>query len=367
MQVMKAVEVPFPFDALIRQRGGRELTRSFYAWAYATVPVVRDDEAPVILLARGVRVARDREPHDVAWRAWRGLHWRPVLDDMGKPQLVDAEDFTCDPPRSGRSYRWIDHPCGLGFGRRFVSGPDALGFWPCETEAFLLKWDRVVGGNRGEAASLAAAVAAEDMAQIDGVLHKRAELPMWSLGWSSDLAGYDGEVSLVVPDFGGRAPPSLGLVPVTHLDLAMQVAKGLMRYANGGPLPAEPPEPSSSVEVVGTLNADEAVVNTLLHAREMFDLVSAGKPYEAGPSVGPALGLMRDSLDRLRDAPVAGRADQCCFAVTAIGRALQAMETDARPRRDLMAILRPPIRVADRCKGYLWGDPEEAETPGPGR
>ncbi|MGY2049087.1 hypothetical protein [Methylobacterium sp. JK268] len=367
MQVLKAVEVPFPFDAVIRKRGGRELTRAFYAWASATVPVVRDVEAPVILLARGVRTARDREPHGIAWRAWRGHHWRPVLDDLGKPQLVDAEDFTCDPPRSGRSYRWIDHPCGLRFGERFVSGPDALGFWSCETEDFLLKWDRVVGGNRGEAASLATAVAAEEMAQIDGVLHKRAELPMWSLGWSQDLDVYDGEVSLVVPDFGGRAPPSLGLVPLTHLDLAKQAAEGLVRYGGGDPRLAKPPDPSSSVEVVGTVNADEAVVHTLLHAREMFDLVSAGKPYEAEPSVGPALGRMRDSLDRLREAPVADRAHHCGLAVTAIGRALQAMETDARPRRDLMAILTPPIRVADRCRNRPWGDPEEAETPGPGR
>lgn len=367
MQVLRSVEVPFPFDAMIRMRGGKERTRPLYGWAPAMLPVVTDAEAPVILQAQGVRTARDREPQDIAWRAWRGLHWRPVLDDMGKPQLVDAEDFTCETPWSGLSHRWIDHPCGQRFGKRFVTGPDALGFWPCETAEFLPRGDRIVGGNRSEAANLAAMVAAEETAEIEGVLHKCAALPMWSLGWSPHLDGYDGEVSLVVPDFGGRAPPSLGIVPPTHLDLVKQVAEGLVRYGGGDPRLVKRHDASSSIELIGTINADAAVVHTLLHTRDMLDLVSGQKPCEAGPKVELALSFMRGSLDRLREAPTAERARYCDLAVTAIGRALQAMEMDVRPRRDLMAILRPTIRIADRCKDYLWGDYEEAEAPSPGR
>ncbi len=55
--------------------------------------MVPASEAPVVLRAEGVRAARDGDPQDMAWRAWRGLHWRLGLDDTGAPQRVDAEEF----------------------------------------------------------------------------------------------------------------------------------------------------------------------------------------------------------------------------------------------------------------------------------
>ena len=367
MRILKEVEIPFPFDAEVRLRGGRVRTWPLYGWANAVVPVVGDDEAPVVVRAKGVRMCWARSSQDIDWRAWRGYYWRPVLDDLGVPQLVGAEDFTCETPLSGQSFRWIDHPCGLRLGKRFVSGPDALGFWPCETAALVTGVNRIVGGNRGEVARLAMSVVADEMAEIGGVIHKRAALPMWSLGSGQELVGYGGEVSLVLPDFGERALPSLGLVPMTHPDLAKQMADGLVRFGGGDPCLVKSFDPSASVEVIGTVRADAAVFHTLLHAREMLNLVAGRKAYEAGPTVELALKRMFDSLDRLHEAHVAERPLDCILAVNAIGRAYDAMGNDVRPRRDLMALLRAPIRVADRCSDHLWGGHEEAGTPKPGR
>ncbi|GJE81021.1 hypothetical protein [Methylorubrum thiocyanatum] len=376
MSVVKDVEVPYPYTAEVRRHGGRVHRLPVYGWTSARIPVVLVSDAPVVLRAEGVRVARDGEPQDMAWRAWRGLNWRPVLDDKGAPQRVDAEEFFAEPPMSPRTRRWIDHPYGRRLGARYVEGPDALGWWPPETPEFLPRHDRVVGGNREEAGAAVVALAAAELAEIGGVLHKRAALPMWALGWSPRLDGYDGGIALVVPDFGGRAPPSLGLVPAMHLDVAQELAARLVRrgranrpsrWTASADEDGEPKAPEGSVEAFGNVPSGDEACHTLLHAYEMFTAVVDAAPYRPKPATGHALDQLLERLSQLNDAPLGMHHFARELADAALGRAFDLMQDEPRPRHDLLAVLSVPLAVGERCRDYEWDASEEWEAVRLGR
>lgn len=194
----------------------------------AEIAVLDPHQAPIAVRASGIGIVAGQAPRDVVWRTDGHRYWRPIL---GLPE-PDRPGAARGPGGEGES-TWRDHPTGRELasaclGRAKVEPGGDRGRWKC------LSFD-------GEAVDWTASRKAEsELAEIGGVLHRRADPPAWAV---DRLAGDAGSraVRLAIPEHLDL----LGAVdafPAGRLDVALDAGAGRFRGAatDGARRPSPP-------------------------------------------------------------------------------------------------------------------------------
>jgi hypothetical protein len=194
----KIVHMPVPVLAEHKPRGHRG---TMITWARVDVPVrvggISADEAPVACVVHGA------EGVEIAFRSHGGELWRPLLTGGGKLGVVAGslaevaasaldDEFTlaCD----GRV--WDDNPFGVALAARFS---DKRGVHMTSLP-LLSTLHRVVSHDARAVSEEAARIAAEEVVEIDGVLHRRTVPPCWGVGVNANIPFHDGSLGVVLPD-----------------------------------------------------------------------------------------------------------------------------------------------------------------------
>jgi len=189
-----AAAVPILWKERVNASGYRRQARFE---ANAEVKVLHGTDAPI-------SIRLHREDHSVDWRLYNGTLWRPLLDGRGNPLALSIDDLSALLLKRGQQgvkkivgVDWSDNPFGpsRAAGLALTSNP-----WDAENRSDMDD-KKVHDDNIETTREHLAGMAARDLVEIDGVIHRRSLQPVWATGAGLWLQYAVGGVRAQILDF----------------------------------------------------------------------------------------------------------------------------------------------------------------------
>lgn len=182
----KTVWISAPVQAKMRRPRTREaLPHMRRLEIPIKIETVSSESAPIALTAYF-----DDIPDGMSWRLFDNALWRPLIGMDRLPMLEGAEALQNRPrdrawlQQRGVHQSWNENPFGIAFGGK------ALNSYPDPISLSLLDEDdgyHRISDRRSEVIAEVSRIAADDLLEIGGVLHKRSVPPVWAVGLHSRL------------------------------------------------------------------------------------------------------------------------------------------------------------------------------------
>lgn len=184
----------------IPARARNEHSTAFRVDVPVTVEAVEEHEAPVAIVAQ---LALDAGRTEIKWRLWNGELWRPLLGTDEQPLLEPAESLSLrvtDREWLGRYMwgGWRDYPFFPAANRARNNHFANLAQLPL-LDGF--DQGRRIADNRAGAEAEARGVAAQELVEIGGVIHRRSVAPVWTADFRSNPPYSSGQVKVVLRDY----------------------------------------------------------------------------------------------------------------------------------------------------------------------
>jgi hypothetical protein len=215
------VEMPVPFAGTYSHRGTPKRSRHLLlGMTPVAIPKVNEADAPVVLRVDEVSVGGWTV--SMEWRDHRGAYWRPLMEDGNRVLRVSAAVFAeANPHLDFRC--WADSPFGWHLAKRLFDGVDPSAPYHDPDGRC---WGTLREDGSERAFAEAQRLAMDCLAEIGGVLHRRAAPPMWSIEPTSWARDGIGSVKLRLPETALSSWP-VGLFPLDRLDEALDATRRL--------------------------------------------------------------------------------------------------------------------------------------------
>lgn len=186
----KTIWVAVPMEATVRvgrsRQGYATLLRRDVA---VQIGGIAEADAPVCL-----RAHFDDARGEVNWRLYENSLWRPLFRRLGGQVTEGAEVLAGDFRGPGDGSYWSDDPFGKSFRGLFGNSHEAPQTLSRPEDS------TVLSSSAAEAEALAQRIAAEDLLEIGGVIHRRTTPPIWVVGANDGSPDWPGAMDLIIPD-----------------------------------------------------------------------------------------------------------------------------------------------------------------------